>query len=94
MSIEIVLAIVGTLGSLIAAIVVSILNNRSAKAAKKKSRENKKAGQQSVQPTGGIRPDLQHFSGFGFFLLSERISSRPPAANANRWAARPEKEKR
>jgi len=44
MSIEIVLAIVATLGSLIAAIVVSILNNRSTKAAKKKSRENKKAG--------------------------------------------------
>lgn len=44
MSIEIVLAIAAILASLIGAIVVSILNNRSAKAAKKKSRENKKAG--------------------------------------------------
>jgi hypothetical protein len=44
MSTEIVLAIVASLASLIAAIVVSILNNRSAKAGKKKSLENKKAG--------------------------------------------------
>jgi hypothetical protein len=29
---------------------------------------------------------FRHFSGFGLFLLSKRISSCPPAANANRWA--------
>jgi len=35
----------------------------------------------------GFVPAYRHFSGFGLFLLSKRISSRPPAANANRWAA-------
>ena len=28
----------------------------------------------------------QPFSDFGLFLLSNRIHTRPPAANANRWA--------
>jgi hypothetical protein len=35
----------------------------------------------------GFVPTYKHFSGFGFFLLSKRIHARPPAANANRWAA-------
>jgi hypothetical protein len=30
---------------------------------------------------------FEHFSGFGLFLLPSRIPARPPAANANRWAA-------
>jgi hypothetical protein len=34
---------------------------------------------------------FEHFSGFGFFLLSKRIHARPPAANANRWALVSEK---
>ena len=29
---------------------------------------------------------FRHFSGFEFFLLSNRIHARPHAANANRWA--------
>jgi hypothetical protein len=37
----------------------------------------------------GFVPTYKHFSGFGFFLLSKRISSRPPAANAIRWQAEP-----
>jgi hypothetical protein len=36
----------------------------------------------------GFVPTYKHFSGFGLFLPSKRISSRPPAANANRWLAR------
>jgi hypothetical protein len=32
----------------------------------------------------GFVPTYKYFSGFKFFLLSKRISSRPPAANANR----------
>jgi len=37
----------------------------------------------------GLVPTYKHFSGFGFFLLSKGILSRPPAANANRWQAEP-----
>ena len=51
-----------------------------------------KASESSIHPAPntacsrlvGFVPTYKHFSGFGFFLLSERISSRPPAANANR----------
>jgi len=32
----------------------------------------------------------KHFSGFGFFLLSNIIHTRPLAGNANRWLASPE----
>jgi len=46
--------------------------------------------QQSVQPTGGIRPDLQAFfgcracrdTGFGFFLLPNIVHTLPLAADA------------
>jgi len=45
----------------------------------------RKVAQQSVQPTGGTRPDLQAFFCLrAFFLLSSRIPARPPAANAHR----------
>ena len=30
---------------------------------------------------------FKHFSGFEFILLSNRVHARPPASNANRWAA-------
>jgi len=29
---------------------------------------------------------FEHFSGFEFFLLPNRIHARPSASNANRWA--------
>jgi hypothetical protein len=31
---------------------------------------------------------FEHFSGFGFFLLPNRIYARPLAGNANRWLAK------
>jgi hypothetical protein len=31
----------------------------------------------------------KHFSGFGFFLLSNRIPARPTTTNAHRWVAEP-----
>ncbi len=45
------------------------------------------AAQHSVHPTSGSRRDLQAFSWLQVFLLPSLISSRPLAANANRWAA-------
>ncbi|MBI5965215.1 MAG: hypothetical protein HY863_17185 [Chloroflexi bacterium] len=30
---------------------------------------------------------VEHFSGFGLFLLSSRIHARPSAGNAIRWCA-------
>ena len=38
----------------------------------------------TYHPTGGSLCVFRHFSGFGFFLLSKRISNRPTAGNANR----------
>jgi hypothetical protein len=35
----------------------------------------------------GVCAIFEHFSGFEFFLLPSRIHARPPADNANRWAA-------
>ena len=47
------------------------------------------AAQQSVHWTGGIRrhASRKHFSGFEFILLPSTVHARPPASNANRWAA-------
>ena len=43
------------------------------------------AAQHSVRPTRGFCAIYRNFSGFGFILLSNRISSRPIAANASRY---------
>jgi len=42
----------------------------------------------SPDPTSGFLGVCgfeKHFSGFEFFLLSNRISARPKSANASRW---------
>ena len=40
-----------------------------------------------VRWTGGIRRHLQAFFWVEFSLLPNRVTSRPPASIANRWAA-------
>jgi len=37
-----------------------------------------------LRPICGI---FKHFPGFEFILLPSRVHARPPAGNANRWAA-------